>query len=35
MRGVITGHNRRMTDPEEVLKLENCDRKGNSTKTLQ
>ena len=29
MKRIITGHNRRMTDPEEGLKLENCDRKGN------
>ena len=29
MKRIIMGHNQRMTDPDEGLKLENCDWKGN------
>ena len=29
MKKIITGHNRRMTNPREEMKLEDCDRRGN------
>ena len=29
MKKIITGHNRKLSDPEEEIKLKDCDRKGN------
>ena len=29
MKRIITGHNRRLTDPKEEIKLEDCDKRGN------